>query len=191
MLKEIHVDDPQKYQSVSDAKAQYTRNAPLKQFQFSALNRSLKRDLGAKLQHFSVRVFFEITQLFQNSRIYGYIKIFLDADSQNTSCPSMYIMHIHIHMHIHIQIHIPYMGPGPAAARRAVPRPMLGQEHFQYFQDPGFLIWIEIQYFQDPGSSKWIEIQYFQDPGSLNEASGHSYKTYFARNGLIGQKYIL
>ena len=36
------------YQSVSDANAQYTRNAPLQQFQFSALNRSLKRDLGAK-----------------------------------------------------------------------------------------------------------------------------------------------
>ena len=45
---------------------------------------------------------------------------------------------------------------------------ILGQEHFQYFQDPGSPKWLEIQYFQDPGSLKWIEIQYFQDPGPQN-----------------------
>ena len=40
---------------------------------------------------------------------------------------------------------------------------ILGQEHFQYFRDPGFVIWIEIQYFQDPGFLKWLEIQYFDN----------------------------
>ena len=34
-------------------------------------------------------------------------------------------IYIYIILFIYIiQIHIPYMGPGPAAARRAVPRPM-------------------------------------------------------------------
>ena len=38
---------------------------------------------------------------------------------------------------------------------------------FQYFQDSGFLEWIEVQYFQDSGFLGWIEVQYFQDPRFL------------------------